>query len=91
MYRSLEYIIITSCSLVSVFLTLCFVLFRAAFILATWLGGFTLIYTTGVVQNLKKNVLLSLHRERRTINVLGDLSLYTEKKKRNNPIPIPIP
>ena len=27
---------------------------RAAFILATWLGDFTLVYTTCVVQNLYK-------------------------------------
>ena len=37
-----------------VFLTLRYVLIRAAFILATWLGGFTLVFTTGVVQNLYK-------------------------------------
>ena len=50
-----------------VFLTLCYVLIRAAFILATWLGGFTLVYTTGVVQNLHKEkiLLLIIHPHRR--------------------------
>ena len=44
------------------FCALCFVLYMAAFILATRLGGFTLVYTTGVVQNSYKEKMVVIHK-----------------------------